>query len=113
MEYTILGRTGWRVSVAGMGCGGPSRLGTATGKSEPESIAVVRRAVDLGINLIDTAEIYGTETIVGKALAEVQRDQVIVASKKLLPSSDHADPVGELRRGLEQSLRHLQTDYVD
>jgi aryl-alcohol dehydrogenase-like predicted oxidoreductase len=88
-------------------------LGTATGKSEQESIAVVRRAVDLGINLIDTAEVYGTETIVGKALAGVPRDQVIVATKKLLPPPDHADPVGELRRGLEQSLRRLQTDYVD
>jgi len=113
MEYTTLGRTGWRVSVAGLGCGGPSRLGTATGKSEQESIAVVRRAVDLGINLIDTAEVYGTEAIVGKALAEVPRDQVIVATKKLPPSPDHADPVGELRRGLEQSLRRLQMDYVD
>jgi len=113
MEYTTLGRTGWRVSVAGLGCGGPSRLGQATGKSEQESIAVVRRAVDLGINLIDTAEVYGTEAIVGKALVEVPRDQVIVATKKLPPSSDHADPVGELRRGLEQSLRRLQTDYVD
>ena len=113
MEYTILGRTSWRVSIAGLGCGGPSRLGQATGKSEQESIAVVRRALDLGINLIDTAEVYGTESIVGKALTEVSRDQVIVATKKLPPSSHHADPVGELRRGLEQSLRRLQTDYVD
>lgn len=113
MEYTTLGRMGWRVSVAGLGCGGPSRLGTATGKSEQESIAVVRRALDLGINLIDTAEVYGTETIVGKALADTRRDHVIVATKKLPPSPDHADPAGELRRGLEQSLRKLQTDYVD
>jgi aryl-alcohol dehydrogenase-like predicted oxidoreductase len=113
MEYTTLGRTGWRVSVAGLGCGGPSRLGIATGKSEQESVAVVRRAMDLGINLLDTAEVYGTEPIVGKALAEVRRDQVFVATKKLPPSSDHADPVGELRRGLEKSLQRLQTDYVD
>jgi aryl-alcohol dehydrogenase-like predicted oxidoreductase len=88
-------------------------LGTATGKSEQESIAVVRRAVDFGINLIDTAEVYGTEAIVGKALAEVRRDQLIVATKKLPPSSNHVDPVGELRRGLAQSLQRLQTDYVD
>ncbi len=113
MEYTTLGRTGWRVSIAGLGCGGPSRLGQATGKSEQESIAVVRRALDLGINLIDTAEVYGTEVIVGKALAGVPRDQVVVATKKLPPSPEQADPAGELRRGLEQSLRRLQTDYVD
>ena len=113
MEYTTLGRTGFRVSIAGLGCGGHSRLGTATGKTEQESIAVVRQALDLGINLIDTAEVYGTEAIVGKALQGVTRDQVIVATKKLPPSSDHADPVGELRRGLEESLRRLRTEYVD
>lgn len=113
MEYTTLGRTGWRVSIAGLGCGGPSRLGQATGKSEQESIAIVRRALDLGINLIDTAEVYGTEAIVGKALAGVSREQVVVATKKLQPSPDLTDPAGELRRGLEQSLRRLQTDYVD
>ncbi len=113
MEYTILGRTGLRVSIAGLGCGGPSRLGQATGKSEQESIAVVRNAVNVGVNLIDTAEVYGTETIVGKALAEIPRDQIVLATKKLLPAPDHTDPVGELRRGLEQSLRRLRMDYVD
>jgi aryl-alcohol dehydrogenase-like predicted oxidoreductase len=113
MEYTTLGRTGLRVSVAGLGCGGHSRLGTATGKTEQESIAVVRQALDLGINLIDTAEVYGTEAIVGKALQGATRDQVVVATKKLPPSSDHTDPVGELKRGLEESLRRLRTDYVD
>jgi len=113
MEYTILGRTGFRVSVAGLGCGGHSRLGQATGKTEQESIAVVRRALDLGVNLIDTAEVYGTESIVGKALEGVARDRVILATKKLPPSPEQADPVGELQRGLEQSLRRLRTDYVD
>jgi aryl-alcohol dehydrogenase-like predicted oxidoreductase len=85
----------------------------ATGKTEQESIAVVRQALDLGINLIDTAEVYGTEPIVGKALEGVARDQVVIATKKLPPSSEHSDPVGELKRGLEQSLRKLRTDYVD
>lgn len=113
MEYTILGRSGLTVSVAGLGCGGHSRLGQASGKSEQESIAVVQQALDLGINLIDTAEVYGTETIVGKAIKAVPRDRVVIATKKLLPSSDHPDAVGELTRGLEQSLKRLQTDYVD
>src|SRR5882672_7018270 len=113
MEYTTLGRTGLHVSVAGLGCVGNGRLGIATGKSEQESIAVVRQALDLGINLIDTAEVYGTEAIVGKALQGITRDQVVVATKKLPPSSDHADPAGELKRGLEESLRRLRTDYID
>jgi aryl-alcohol dehydrogenase-like predicted oxidoreductase len=113
MEYTTLGRTGMQVSVAGLGCGGHSRLGTATGGSEAESIALVRTALDLGVNLLDTAEVYGTEAIVGKALAGRRREHVIVSTKKLLPSPDHGDPVGELRRGVERSLRRLQMDYVD
>ena len=113
MEYTMLGRSGLSVSVAGLGCGGPSRLGQATGKSEQESIAIVRQALDLGITLFDTAEVYGTEAIVGRALEVVPRDQVVIATKKLPPSSDHPDPVGELKQGLEQSLRRLRTDYVD
>lgn len=113
MEYTTLGRTGMRVSVAGLGCGGHSRLGTATGKSEAESIAIVQTALDLGINMIDTAEVYGTEAIVGKALAGRRREHVIVSTKKLPPSSDHSDPVEELRRGVEQSLRRLRMEYVD
>jgi L-galactose dehydrogenase len=113
MEYTTLGRSGLQVSVAGLGCGGPSRLGQATGRSEQESIAVVRQAVDLGITLFDTAEVYGTESIVGKALEAVPRDQVVIATKKLPPSPDHPDPVTELKQGLEQSLRRLRTDHVD
>jgi aryl-alcohol dehydrogenase-like predicted oxidoreductase len=113
VEYTILGRSGLRVSIVGLGCGGPSRLGQATGKSEQESIGVVRQALDLGITLVDTAEMYGTETIVGKALAAVPRDQVVISTKKTPPSPDQPDPVGELRRGLEQSLRRLKTDSVD
>jgi aryl-alcohol dehydrogenase-like predicted oxidoreductase len=113
MEYTILGRSGLKVSIVGLGCGGPSRLGQATGHSEQESIAVVQQAFDLGITFFDTAEAYGTEAIVGKALQAVPRDRVVISTKKLPPPTSHADPVGELRQGLEQSLRRLRTDYVD
>jgi aryl-alcohol dehydrogenase-like predicted oxidoreductase len=49
MEYVTLGRTGLKVSVAGLGCGGFSRLGLSTGKSEQEAIALVRQAMDLGV----------------------------------------------------------------
>ncbi len=113
MEYTILGRSGLQVSIAGLGCGGHSRLGRATGKSEPQSIALVRQALDMGINLLDTAEAYGTEPIVGKAVKEVARDRLIISTKKLVPAPDHPDPGGELKKGLDQSLRRLGTDYVD
>lgn len=113
MEYTILGRTGLRVSVAGLGGGGSSRLGRATGRSEKESVALVRQALDLGINLIDTAEAYGTESIVGKAMEEFPRDRVIISTKKQLLSTDHSNSASDVRKSLEQSLRKLKTDYID
>ena len=56
MEYTILGRTGLNVSVAGLGCGGPSRLGLRNNAdSEGSAISLVRQAIDLGMNFLDTA----------------------------------------------------------
>ena len=60
MEYVTLGRTGLQVSVAGLGCGGFSRLGLGNGKSEAEAVALIRQAIDLGVNLFDTAAAYGT-----------------------------------------------------
>ena len=106
MDRTRLGRTGLDVSVAGLGCGGHSRLGQTYGASEDDSIAVVQRALDLGINLIDTARAYGTEEIVGRAL-KGRRDEVVLSTKALLETG------GSLRDSLEKSLTRLQTDYVD
>jgi L-galactose dehydrogenase len=94
------------VGVAGLGCGGHSRLGQTYGNSEAESITVVQRALDLGITLIDTARAYGTEEIVGKAL-NGRRDGVVLSTKALLETG------GSLRDSLEKSLRRLRTDYVD
>lgn len=113
MEFTTLGRTGFRVSVVGMGCGGASRLGQTYGNSEEQSIAVVRRALELGINYIDTAEAYRTEEIVGKAIAGMPRDQLYLSTKKN-PWKDGA-PVSaaDLIAGCEASLRRLGSDYVD
>ena len=113
MNYTTLGRTGLKVSVAGLGCGGPSRLGMRDNKSQSESIALVRQALDLGVSLLDTAEVYGTEEIVGKAIAGVPRDRVVISTKKAFPLADSADPAGQVRKSLEQSLRRLGTDYID
>lgn len=112
MEFSILGRTGLEVSVAGLGCGGPSRLGLRANRTETDAISLVRRAVDMGVNLIDTADVYGTEEVVGKALEAVPRDRVVISTKRL-PPLGQPDPVAELKRGLEQSLRRLKTDYVD
>src|SRR5688572_20558738 len=78
MEYTTLGRTGLQVSVAGLGCGGFSRLGMSSGRSEAEAADVVRTALDLGVTYIDTAEAYGTEGAVGLAIGGRQRDEIVV-----------------------------------
>ncbi|MBI2361615.1 MAG: aldo/keto reductase [Deltaproteobacteria bacterium] len=112
MEYVTLGRTGLRASVAGLGGGGPSRLGLKTGRSETEIISLARQAIDSGVNLIDTAEVYGTEEVIGKALRNVPRHRILISAKKL-PPLDHRDPAAELKRGLEETLRRLKTDYVD
>ncbi len=85
MEYATLGRTGLTVSVAGLGCGGFSRLGLGTGKSEAEAVALVRQALDLGVNLLDTAAVYGTEGVVGQAIKTVPRESVVIATKAWIP----------------------------
>jgi L-galactose dehydrogenase len=114
MEYTTLGRTGLNVSVAGLGCGGPSRLGMRNDpQSANQAVAIVKQALDLGVNFLDTAQNYGTEPIVGRAIAGVPRDRLVISTKKTLPPADHADPGGEVVQGLEQSLKLIGTDYID
>lgn len=68
------------MSIAALGCGGASRLGQAYGESESHSIGIVHAALDAGVTLIDTAAVYGTEGIVGKALAD-RREGLIISTK--------------------------------
>lgn len=110
MKYTTLGRTGLKASIMGLGGGGHSRLGSTVGKTEAESVAIVRQAIDAGINFIDTAESYGTEPIVGRALKGFDRDSIIISTKKFV--WDGIEPA-EIQKGLEQSLSNLGVDYVD
>jgi aryl-alcohol dehydrogenase-like predicted oxidoreductase len=115
VRFTTLGRTGLRVSVAGLGCGGPSRLGQAYGASKAESIHVVHRALDLGINIVDTAEAYRTEEIVGEALAEANRQEVVISTKKGVwdwQKKQLCTPQ-EFLEGIEASLRRLRTEAID
>lgn len=110
MDYVTFGRTGLNVSVMGLGCGGPSRIGRNTEKSDAESIAIVRAALDAGINFFDTAEAYHTESLVGEALKHVDRQKVVISTKK---SYRREISPALVREGLEASLKRLQTDYVD
>jgi aryl-alcohol dehydrogenase-like predicted oxidoreductase len=114
MQYTTLGSTGLRVSVAGLGCGGNSRLGLGMGNSEDEAISLVRAAVDLGVNFFDTAPVYGTEKVLGQALAGEARDSVVISSKsRILDDDGTLLSSAAVSDSLEQSLRRLCVDHLD
>jgi len=113
MDYTVLGRTGLPVSVMGLGCGGHSRLGMATGKTEAEAVAVVQKALDLGINFIDTAEGYGTESAVGQGLEGKRREAVVLSTKVGPRREGRLATGGEIKERAAACLRRLRTDYVD
>jgi len=105
------------VSVAGLGCGGKSRLGQSQGMSREHSIGVVRAAIDAGVNFIDTAAAYGTEEIVGEAV-KGRRDEVVISTKVMMTRSgklSDADLVDgtELTRRVEAGLARLGMDYID
>jgi aryl-alcohol dehydrogenase-like predicted oxidoreductase len=85
-------------------------VGQSTGKSEGESVSVVRAALDAGINFIDTSEAYHTEEIVGRAIAGCDREALVLSTKKRSGDRPSAADVVE---SLEASLRRLGTDYVD
>ncbi|MBT3550970.1 MAG: aldo/keto reductase [Rhodospirillaceae bacterium] len=113
MDYTTLGRTGLRVSVAGLGGGGDSRLGMTAGRNEAEVADTVKFALDLGINVIDCGYTYGTEDAVGRGLKNVDRDQVVLSSKYYVRQKGTFHKPGEVVAGLEESLRRLGTDHLD
>ncbi len=113
MEYAQLGRTGLRVSVAGLGCGGSSRLGLATGGGMKDAVRVVKQALDLGVNFFDTAEAYGTEEALGEALRGVARERVVISTKSLLRRGGALRDPAAIAESLDGSLRRLGVDHVD
>jgi aryl-alcohol dehydrogenase-like predicted oxidoreductase len=116
MQYRTLGRTGIQVSPYALGT---MMFGQMGNPDHEESVAIIHRALDAGINFVDTADMYShgeSEQIVGKALAG-RRDSVVLATKLSLPMSDDPNHRGNSRRWIiaevENSLRRLQTDYID
>jgi aryl-alcohol dehydrogenase-like predicted oxidoreductase len=113
MQSIRLGNTGLTASVAGLGCGGYSRLGSGSGLSTGHSADVVKAALDLGITFFDTSPSYENEALVGRALAGV-RHQVVLSTKFSTLNRPGAPIDGPaLRHSLEMSLERLGTDYVD
>ena len=116
MQYRRLGRTGLEVSLVGLGTGGPSRLGQGSGVPEAEAVRLVHRALDLGINLIDTSAGYGeSEVILGRALRQVERRRYVIATKfRPDPEKEgEAPPAAALKESLHRSLRRLGVDCID
>jgi aryl-alcohol dehydrogenase-like predicted oxidoreductase len=113
MEYRTLGRTGLKVSVLGLGGGGHSRLGVSANTSERESADVVTKAVEWGVNLIDTAEAYGTEKRIGLALQGLKRENIYISTKYSLYHDGKLKPPGDLEKSVDGSLAQLNTDYID
>ncbi|MBI0296786.1 aldo/keto reductase [Streptomyces sp. PRKS01-29] len=116
MEYRLLGRTG--VSVSKM-CLGAMMFGPWGNPDHDESTRIIQRALEAGINFIDTADVYShgeSEEIVGQAI-KGRRDDIVLATKFHNPMGDDPNQRGNSRRwimrAVEDSLRRLQTDYID
>ena len=113
MEYSILGRTGLRVSRAGFGGGGIGQVWGPT--TEAEAIRSVHRALDLGITFFDVAPAYGdgrAEEALGKAL-QGRSEDVVIATKVRLRAEEMDDVSGAVRRSVDASLARLRRDSVD
>ena len=123
MRTTTLGATGPQVGVVGLGCMGMTwAYDMQAPRDDETSIAVVRRALDLGVTLVDTADVYGpftNEELVGRALAGGHRDRAVLATKVGLVADGgeartRKDGRPEhVRRSIDDSLRRLGTDHVD
>jgi aryl-alcohol dehydrogenase-like predicted oxidoreductase len=126
MEYRLFGRTGMRVSVLGLGCGGFGGVGSAPelfgkGEDKKTAFALMDRAWGLGINYFDTADSYGggvSETIIGAWLKERNvRDRLVLSTKVFYAIAEGPNDRSLSRRhimqAVEGSLRRLQTDYLD
>jgi aryl-alcohol dehydrogenase-like predicted oxidoreductase len=115
MQYRNLGRTGIKVSPYALGA---LMFATQVGNPDPEdSIRIIRKALDAGINLVDTADAYGdSEEIVGRAL-KGRRDNVVLTTKVGRPTGTDPNQQGASRRwiitAVENSLRRLQTGHID
>jgi aryl-alcohol dehydrogenase-like predicted oxidoreductase len=117
MNYRTLGRTGVKVSPL---CLGAMMFGDWGNPDHDDCVKIVHRALDAGINFIDTADVYArgeSEEIVGKALAGGRRDNVVLATKVHGTMGDDPNQFGNTRRWIvrevENSLKRLNTDWID
>ncbi len=117
MDYRTLGTTGMKVTPL---CLGAMMFGAWGNPDHDDSVRIIHRALDAGINFIDTADVYSrgeSEQIVGKALAGGKRDNVVLATKVHGTMGDDPNQFGNSRRWIirevEDSLKRLNTDWID
>lgn len=114
MQYRTLGRTGIQVSEVGFGGAGIGHVWGQT--TDAQCIAAIHQALSLGINFFDTSPMYGggrSEENLGRGLAG-RRSQVHIATKvRLQTEADRANPLAAVRHSVEESLRRLDTEYID
>jgi len=122
MKYTNLGKTGLKVSRICLGCMSYGlKEEREWGLDEDQGRPFIKRALELGINFFDTANMYGTgrsEEVLGRALRDfAKRDEVVIATKVYFPMRSDVNGRGLSRKAImteiDQSLRRLGTDYVD
>ena len=115
MEYRVLGKTGIKVSLVSLGSGGTRQLGQNSKMSQKSQTTLIRRALDLGINMIDTAAQYGnSESIIGKALQGVSRENYFLCTKWYSPITIHPVESPKLiLKSIENSLSKLAISYID
>src|SRR5436190_15406601 len=121
MKYTNLGKAGVKVSRVCLGCMSYGLRERKWGLDEEESKPVIKRALELGTNFFDTANMYGdgaSEEALGRALRDfAKRDEVVVATKVYFPMRQDVNGGGLSRKAImteiDNSLRRLGTDYVD
>ena len=117
MDMRVLGRTGVKVSPL---CLGAMMFGAWGNPDHDDSVKIIHRALDAGMNFIDTADVYSageSEEILAAALAGGRRDDVVLASKVHFPMGDDPNRQGNSRRWItheiDNSLRRLRTDWID